>query len=75
MDTMNEEFNFKSKSNNNFNLKEKNSKVPEGLNNYKHCLPSFLVDDYFQQGSDCDNDSSEDKDDIKKNIFIIITYK
>ena len=67
MDTMNDEFNFKSKSNNNFNLKEKNSKVPEGLNNYKHCLPSFLVDDYFQQGSDCDNDSSEDKDDIKKN--------
>ena len=64
---MNDEFNFKSKSNNNFNLKEKNSKVPEGLNNYKHCLPSFLVDDYFQQGSDCDNDSSEDKDDIKKN--------
>ena len=67
MDAMNDEFNFKSKSNNNFNLKEKNSKVPEGLNNYKHCLPSFLVDDYFQQGSDCDNDSSEDKDDIKKN--------
>ena len=64
---MDEEFIYKSKSNNNFNLKEKNSKVPEGLNNYKHCLPSFLVEDYFQQGSDNDNDSSEDKDDNKKN--------
>ena len=67
METMDEEFIYKSKSNNNFNLKEKNSKVPEGLNNYKHCLPSFLVEDYFQQGSDNDNDSSEDKDDNKKN--------
>ena len=67
METKNEEFNYKSKSNNNFNNKENNSKLPEGLNNYKHCLPSFLIDDYFQQASDCEDDSSEDKEDNKKN--------
>ena len=67
MTSLNDENNFKSKSNNNFKNSENNSKVPEGLNNYKHCLPSFLIDDYFQQYSDCENDSSDDKDENKKN--------
>ena len=60
---------YKSKSNNNFNLNEKNSQQPEGLNHYKHCLPSFLLDEYFKQNSDCENDSSDDKDDKKNNSF------
>ena len=67
MTSINDENNFKSKSNNNFKNTENNSKVPEGLNNYKHCLPSFLIDDYFQQDSDCENDSSEEKGENKKN--------
>ena len=58
---------YKSKSNNNFNLNEKNSQQPEGLNHYKHCLPSFLLDEYFKQNSDCENDSSDDKENDKKN--------
>ena len=60
---------YKSKSNNNFNPNEKNSQQPEGLNHYKHCLPSFLLDEYFKQNSDCENDSSDDKDDKKNNSF------
>ena len=58
---------YKSKSNNNFNLNEKNSQQPEGLNHYKHCLPSFLLDEYFKQNSDCENDSSDEKENDKKN--------
>ena len=67
MSEISEENYFKSKSNNNF-CKQYNSQVPEGLNNYKHCLPSFLIDDYFQTNSDYDNNTSDekDKDDIKK---------
>jgi len=61
------EENFKSKSNNNFYGKENNSQQPEGFNHYKHCLPSFLFEDYFKQSSDCENDSSEEKDNDKKN--------
>ena len=67
MATEKEENNFKSKSNNNFYDKENNSQIPEGLNHYKHCLPSFLFDDYFQQTSDGDNDSNDEKDNDKKN--------
>lgn len=48
---------YKSKSFNNFTDKD---------NNYKRCLPSFLLNDYFQQGSDCENDSNEEKEDNKK---------
>ena len=66
MATMKEE-NFKSKSNNNFYGKENNSQQPEGFNHYKHCLPSFLLEDYFKQSSDCESDSSEEKDNDKKN--------
>ena len=58
---------YKSKSNNNFNLNEKKSQQPEGLNHYKHCLPSFLLDEYFKQNSDCENDSSDEKENDKKN--------
>ena len=58
---------YKSKSNNNFKLNVKNSQQPEGLNHYKHCLPSFLLDEYFKQNSDCENDSSDDKENDKKN--------
>ena len=64
MSYFNEENNFKSKSNNDFE-KQNESKTKEGFDNYKHCLPSFLFDDYFQ---DKTSEDSEDKeDDIKKN--------
>ena len=65
--TSQKEKDYKSKSNNNFNLNEKNSQQPEGLNHYKHCLPSFLLDEYFKQNSDCENDSSDEKENDKKN--------
>ena len=65
MATMKEE-NFKSKSNNNFYGKENNTQQSEGFNHYKHCLPSFF-EDYFKKSSDCENDSSEEKDNDKKN--------
>ena len=38
MSEINEDNYFKSKSNNNF-CKQNNSQLPEGINNYKHCLP------------------------------------
>ena len=64
MSFFNEDNYFKSKSNNNF-VKQNELKTTEGFNNYKHCLPSFLLDDYFQ---DKTSEDSEDKEDeIKKN--------
>ena len=64
MSFFNEDNYFKSKSNNNFE-KQNELKTKEGFNNYKHCLPSFLLDDYFQ---DKTSEDSEDKEDeIKKN--------
>ena len=72
MSEINEDNYFKSKSNNNF-CKQNNSQLPEGINNYKHCLPSFLIDDYFQTNSDCENNSSDEKekekDEKKSNSF------
>ena len=67
MASQKEKTDFKSKSNNEFNVKEKNSQQPEGLIHYKHCLPSFLLDEYFKQNSYCENDSSDEKESDKKN--------
>ena len=67
MASQKEKVDFKSKSNNDFYGKEKNSQQPEGLSHYKHCLPSFLLDEYFKQNSDAENDSSDEKENDKKN--------